>query len=146
MASTRLAFVSKIDGVKQVVVSDYDGFHRSQVTRDSTISMMPVWMHGNAGLVYVNFKTRRPRLYAKKFGGSERPLFAQFDQTYSPAVNPRTGELLFSSTVDGKSDLYLGNIETGKIAIEPGAEFSGNCKMRNTRNVAPQAAPQPERK
>jgi cytoskeletal protein CcmA (bactofilin family) len=40
----------------------------------------------------------------------------------------------------------IGNIETGKIAIEPGAEFSGNCKMRNTRNVAPQAAPQPERK
>lgn len=40
----------------------------------------------------------------------------------------------------------IGNIETGKIAIEPGAEFSGNCKMRNTRNVAPQTAPQPERK
>ena len=40
----------------------------------------------------------------------------------------------------------IGNIETGKIAIEPGAEFSGNCKMRNNR-VAPQpSAPQPERK
>ena len=40
----------------------------------------------------------------------------------------------------------IGNIETGKIAIEPGAEFSGNCKMRNNR-VAPQPnAPQPERK
>ncbi len=39
----------------------------------------------------------------------------------------------------------IGNIETGKIAIEPGAEFSGNCKMRNNRPVAPQAA-QPERK
>lgn len=40
----------------------------------------------------------------------------------------------------------VGNIETGKIAIEPGAEFSGNCKMRNSRNVAQQPAPQPERK
>ena len=41
----------------------------------------------------------------------------------------------------------IGNIETGKIAIEPGAEFSGNCKMRNSRPpAAPQAAPQPERK
>lgn len=39
----------------------------------------------------------------------------------------------------------IGNIETGKIAIEPGAEFSGNCKMRNNRPTAPQAA-QPERK
>ena len=114
VASTRIAYVSKIDGIKQVVVSDYDGFHRNQVTRDSSISMMPVWTLGNKGLVYVNFKTNRPRLYTKAFGRSERALFTQFDQTYSPAVNPKTGELLFSSTKDGKTDLYIGDIESGK--------------------------------
>ncbi|MCQ2060117.1 MAG: translocation protein TolB [Fibrobacter sp.] len=114
VASTKLAYVSKMEGVKQVVVSDYDGFHRSQITRDTTISMMPVWTKGNKGLVYVNFKTNRPRLYTKAFGGSEKPLFPQFDQTYSPAVNPVTGELLFSSSKDGKTDLYLGNLENNK--------------------------------
>lgn len=114
VASTKLAYVSKIDGVKQVVVSDYDGFHRSQITRDTSISMMPVWMLGNQGIIYVNFKTHRPRLYYKVFGGVEKPLFSHLDQTYSPAVNPKTGELLFSSTVDGKTDLFIGNIYTGK--------------------------------
>ena len=114
VASTKLAYVSKIDGIKQVVVSDYDGFHRSQITRDTTISMMPVWMKDNAGLYYVNFKTHRPKLYSKMFGGSEKSVFPQLDQTYSPAVNPKTGELLFSSTVDGKTDLYIGNPATGK--------------------------------
>jgi TolB protein len=114
VASTKIAYVSKIDGLKQVVVSDYDGFHRSQITRDTTISMMPVWTRGNKGLVYVNFKTNRPRLYTKNFGGAEKPLFPQFDQTYSPAVNPISGELLFSSSKDGKTDLYIGNMETGK--------------------------------
>ncbi len=114
VASTKLAYVSKMDGVKQVVISDYDGFHRSQITRDSTISMMPVWMKNNEGLYYVNFKTNRPKLYLKKFGGAERQLFPHLDQTYSPAVNPVTGELLFSSTVDGKTDLFIGNPATGK--------------------------------
>lgn len=114
VASTKIAYVSKIEGVKQVVVADYDGFHRSQITRDTSISMMPVWMKGNKGLVYVNFKTHRPRLYFKTFGGVENPLFPFLDQTYSPAVNPKTGELLFSSTVDGKTDLYIGNMQTGK--------------------------------
>lgn len=114
VASTKLAYVSKMDGVKQVMISDYDGFHRSQITHGSTISMMPVWMKDNKGLVYVNFKTNRPRLYYKTFGGTERPLFTQLDQTYSPAVNPKTGELLFSSTVDGKTDLFLGDMATGK--------------------------------
>ena len=114
VASTKLAYVSKMDGIKQVVVSDYDGFHRNQITRDTTISMMPVWMKGNAGLYYVNFKTHRPKLYSKTFGGVERAVFPHLDQTYSPAVNPKTGELLFSSTVDGKTDLYIGNPESGK--------------------------------
>ncbi len=114
VASTKLAYVSKIAGVKQVVVSDYDGFHRSQVTRDTSISMMPVWMKDNSGLIYVNFKTNRPKLYSKKFGGSAKALFPQLDQTFSPAVNPVTGEILFSSMSDGKTDLYLGNMESGK--------------------------------
>lgn len=114
VASTKLAYVSKMDGIKQVVVSDYDGFHRSQITRDSTISMMPVWMKDNIGLIYVNFKTNRPKLYMKRFGGVEQMLFPRLDQTYSPAVNPKTGELLFSSTVDGKTDLFLGNPYSGK--------------------------------
>lgn len=40
----------------------------------------------------------------------------------------------------------LGNIAAGKIAIEPGAEFSGNCKMHSTKTAAPAAPAQPERK
>lgn len=38
-----------------------------------------------------------------------------------------------------------GNIAAGKIAIEPGAEFSGNCKMHSSKPTAA-PAPQPERK
>jgi len=40
----------------------------------------------------------------------------------------------------------IGNISTGKIAIEPGAEFSGNCKMHNTRAAAPQQPQQQQEK
>lgn len=39
----------------------------------------------------------------------------------------------------------IGNINTGKIAIEPGAEFSGNCKMHNQR-TAPSVPQQSEQK
>ena len=113
VASTKLAYVSKIDGVKQVVISDYDGFSRRQITRDSSINMMPVWQKGNKGLVYVNFRKQRPNLYAITFGGKETPLFTQFKQTFSPAVNPKTGELLFSVTDGGKTELYRGDIKTG---------------------------------
>lgn len=61
--------------------------------------------------------------------------------------NVKAESLIVSELLALKTTANLiGNIETGKIAIEPGAEFSGNCKMRNNR-VAPQPnTPQPERK
>lgn len=41
----------------------------------------------------------------------------------------------------------VGNIIAGKIAIEPGAAFSGNCKMQNMRtSTQAPTAQQPERK
>lgn len=41
----------------------------------------------------------------------------------------------------------VGNIIAGKIAIEPGAAFSGNCKMQNMKpNTQVPGAQQPERK
>lgn len=41
----------------------------------------------------------------------------------------------------------VGNIIAGKIAIEPGAQFSGNCKMQNMKpNTQVPGAQQPERK
>ena len=113
VASTKLAYVSKIEGVKQVVISDYDGFSRKQITRDSSINMMPVWQKGNKGLVYVNFRNNRPSLYSIAFGGKETPIFTQFTQTFSPAVNPKTGELLFAVTNEGKTELYRGDMKKG---------------------------------
>ena len=61
--------------------------------------------------------------------------------------NVRAESLIVTELLALKATANLiGNIETGKIAIEPGAEFSGNCKMRNNRTAAPQQASQPERK
>lgn len=41
--------------------------------------------------------------------------------------------------------VLVGNIATGKIAIEPGANFIGNCKMHNTNFELPtEEAPEAE--
>ncbi len=40
----------------------------------------------------------------------------------------------------------IANIVAGKIAIEPGAEFSGNCQMHNEKANAPVAEPQTEKR
>ncbi len=40
----------------------------------------------------------------------------------------------------------VGNIIAGKIAIEPGAEFSGNCKMHNQKSATHSVSQQSEQK
>lgn len=55
--------------------------------------------------------------------------------------------LTVSEQISLKSTANLiGNITTGKIAIEPGAEFSGTCKMHSTRISASVPQSQPEKK
>lgn len=115
VASTQLVWVSKIEGVKQVVTADYDGFNRKQLTKDTTISMMPVWGLGNEDIIYVSFRNGKAELFRQNIlTRKESKIFSKHPQTFSPAVNPITGELLFSSLKDGKTDLYLGNMETGE--------------------------------
>src|SRR5690554_774219 len=116
VASTQIAWVSKVAGVKQVVIADYDGFHRKQLTADSTISMMPVWSHDNERIIFVSFRNGKPQLYMKDIAtGTQKRLFPSLSQSFSPAVNPKSGEILFSAIEGDKTDLYLGAPETKKL-------------------------------
>ena len=60
--------------------------------------------------------------------------------------NVKAESLTVQELISLKSTANLvGNITANKIAIEPGAEFSGNCKMHNQR-TAPSAPQQSEQK
>ena len=110
VASTKITWVRKIDGVKQVIYADYDGYRRRQVTHDSAISMMPVWTLDNSELIFVSFRSGKPQLYKKNiFSKKEQRLYPNHAQSFSPAVNPKNGDILFSVIRDGKTDLFLGN-------------------------------------
>lgn len=115
VASTQIAWVSKIDGKKQIVVADYDGYNRKQLTFDSTINTMPAWTKDNDGIVYVSFRNGKAQLFLRElYSSAERRLFPDRSQTFSPAVNPKTGELLFASIHENRTTLYLGSPQTGK--------------------------------
>ena len=114
VASTELAWVSKVDGVKQIVVADYDGYNRRQLTHDTTISMMPAWTKDNNSIVYVSFRNGKAQLFERElYTSRERRLFPDKSQTFSPAVNPKTGELLFAAIHGNTTTVYLGDPKTG---------------------------------
>lgn len=115
VASTQIAWVSKIDGKKQIVVADYDGYNRRQLTHDTTINTMPAWTKDNEAIVYVSFRNGKAQLFERDlYSSREHRLFPDKSQTFSPAVNPKTGELLFASIHGNRTTLYLGDPKTGE--------------------------------
>jgi TolB protein len=116
-ASTQMAFVSKIDGRKQVIVSDYDGFRKKQITRHSSVNFLPAWSTDNSKIYFTSMRNGKPQIFERTLAGNvDKLLFSKIDQAFGPAVNPKDGTLLFSIIGQNGTDIWLGNPQTGNAA------------------------------
>jgi len=116
-ASTQMAWVRKIDGKKQIVVADYDGFRRKQITTHNSINFLPAWSADNAKIYFTSLRNGKPQIFERNLAGTmDKLLFPQIDQAFGPAANPKDGTLLFSIIGQSGADIWYGNPETGNAA------------------------------
>jgi len=116
-ASTKMAWVSKINGFKQIVVADYDGFRKMQITNDPSVNSYPAWNADNSKLYFTGFRNGKPQIFERTLSGNaDRLLFPQIDQAFGPSVNPKDGTLLFSIIGQNGTDIWQGNPKTGNAA------------------------------
>lgn len=113
-ASTQMAWVSRINGQKQVVIADYDGFRKRQVTTHNSVNFMPAWSPDNSKIYFTSLRNGKPQIFERNLAGNiDKHLFPQIDQAFGPAVNPKDGTLLFSIMGQSGSDIWQGNPQTG---------------------------------
>jgi len=113
-ASTQMAWVSKIDGKKQIVIADYDGFRKRQITRHSSVNFMPAWSADNSKIYFTSLRNGKTQIFERLLSGSmDKHLFPQISQAFGPAVNPKDGTLLFSIIGQNGTDIWQGNPQTG---------------------------------
>jgi len=116
-ASTQLAWVSRIDGKKQVVVADYDGFRKRQITKHSSVNFLPAWSTDNSKIYFTSLRNGRTQIFERTLSGNmDKHLFPQIDQAFGPSVNPKDGTLLFSVIGQNGTDIWQGNPQTGNAA------------------------------
>jgi len=116
-ASTQMAWVSKIDGNKQVVIGDYDGFRKRQLTKHNSVNFMPAWSVDNSKIYFASLRNGKSQIFERNLlTNSEKLLFPQIDQAFSPAVNPKDGTLLFSIIGQNGTDIWQGDPQTGKAS------------------------------
>jgi TolB protein len=116
-ASTQMAWVSKIDGSKQIMVGDYDGFRKKQLTKHNSVNFMPAWSVDNSKIYFTSLRNGKSQIFEKNLiSNSEKLLFPQIDQAFSPSVNPKDGTLLFSIIGQNGTDIWHGEPQTGKAS------------------------------
>ncbi len=61
--TTKLLFVSKRTGNKEIYLSDYDGGHRVPITANRSINLSPKWAPDGTKMIYTSYKRGYPYLY-----------------------------------------------------------------------------------
>lgn len=116
IAQTRIAFVVKRGGAKEIAVMDYDGYNARQITNDRTISVHPRWSPNGRKLVYTSYKSRFPDVMEiEVFTGIRRRL-ADFPGLNTGATYSPDGQTIaLTLSRDGNPELYTMDTSGGGL-------------------------------
>ncbi|MEA3385587.1 MAG: Tol-Pal system beta propeller repeat protein TolB [Thermodesulfobacteriota bacterium] len=134
---SKITFVVKKDGLKEIYTSDFDGFNIRRETFDKGITISPRYSPNGRYIVYTSFRTGKPFLYVKdtKTGKIYR-LAAYSGLNIAPAWHPDNQRLAVTLSKDGNPDIYI-------------IDLKGRIKTRLTKgrgiNVSPTWSPDGKR-
>ena len=106
---TRLAFVRKVSGTKQIFVGDWDGQNARQLTTKS-LNLLPSWLANGRELTFTGYESGTPSLYRMRVDGSGKELvFRRHSRLVTGACfSPDGKKVAFSmSHDDGNSHLWI---------------------------------------
>ncbi len=108
IANTKIAFVSRRTGKKEIYVADYDGANVRQITRDNTISVSPAISPDGRRVAYTSYLSGYPDLYAIDLANGSRQRIVSAPGTNSGAAfSPDGSRIALTMSKDGNPEIYL---------------------------------------
>ncbi len=105
---SKIAYVQKTPGGKEIFYCDFDGSNPVQVTHDNSLALSPAWSKDMSRLAYVSYRDKAAKVYALNVKtGAQSVLCGYPGMNLSPAWRPGRNELAVTLTKDGNSDIYL---------------------------------------
>lgn len=129
IASSKIAFVSRRSGRKEIYTADYDGANAMQITRDGAISVSPALSPDGRLLAYTGYQTGYPDLYLIDLAtGSRRPIVRAPGTNTGAAFSPDGRSIALTMSRDGNPEIYV-------------VGLGGGMGRRLTRSAATESSP-----
>lgn len=107
IAQTRIAYVSKRTGAKEIMVMDYDGAGVQEVTKNKTINLAPCWLDGKSKVLYTSYANQQPQFFVKDFETGKNGLYYKSTGMNTAGSYNRTDkEIVYSSSTEGNPEIY----------------------------------------
>ena len=127
-ASSKLAFIAKATGAKELYLADIDGFNARAITHDGTISGSPSLNRDGTKLTYTSYKSGYPDVYLIDLASGSRTRIAFFPGINTgPGFSPDGSLIALTLSKDGNPEVYTMSPDGGsltRITRTRGAESS----------------------
>ncbi len=111
---SKVAFVSKNSGNKNIYLCEFDGHNPEQLTYNKSIALSPAWSSDAKWIAYTSYSKGKPDLYIKHLKDKHGAIVAKKGINITPAWVPGKFSLAATLSFSGNSEIYL-LTGTGKI-------------------------------
>jgi len=111
IGTSKIAFISDRDGNKELYVMDWDGRRPVRLTANRSLDLFPTWDPSGKKLAYVSYKRGSPEIFVMDAYAGREVVFAggRGASFFSPEWSPDGQSIVFNSSLDGESELYIRN-------------------------------------
>lgn len=105
--TSKIAFVSKRSGTKEIYMMDYDGHGVQRLTSNGSINLNPDFSPNGREIIYTSYKKKNPDLYRREiFSGSEAKISSFPGINATGTYSPSGDRIALALTKDGNSEIY----------------------------------------
>lgn len=104
---SKIAFVSTVNGNKEIYACDFDGFNPRQISNHKSISLSPAWSHDGQWLAYVSYAKGKPDIFIKNLKENLGAIVNHKGINISPDWMPGKLNLAATLSFSGDQEIYL---------------------------------------
>ncbi len=129
IAQTRIVYVTKRAGNKQIYAMDYDGANVRPVTNNKSINVLPNWLEGKDKVLYTSYLSGYPNFYVADIETDKNSLYLKSPGMNSSVhYNPIDREIVYATSVEGNTEIYRRSMDENaksiRLTFSPSIETS----------------------